>query len=180
MRTRDFAAAIVVTLGSSAAAMAGWNEFWYQSKLDYRRASEWPYPFVCADRVAQQAPLAMMVDNGWRRENTLGAMMFTEEGKLTNAGYHKVRWIITQAPLARRSVWVLRGENAEETAMRVDAVQQYIRAVLPGEALPEVLVTDQPPPGMSGDYLDAIDRSMRSTVPPPRLPAMPTDDGGGS
>lgn len=178
MRYRDFAAALVVTLGSSAAAMAGWNEFWHQSKLDYRRASEWPYPFVCADRVAQQAPLAIMVDNGWRRENTLGGMMFTEDGALTSAGMHKVKWIVTQAPVSRRSVWVLRGETAEATAARIDAVQTRIGMIIPGQPLPEVMVTDQPPPGMSGDYLDAIDRSMRSTVPPPRLPAMATPDGG--
>ena len=177
MRYRDFAAAVVVTLGSSAAAMAGWNEFWNQSKLDYRRASEWPYPFVCADRMAQQAPLAIMTDNGWRRENTLGGMMFTAEGELSNAGLHKVKWIVTQAPLARRSVWVLRGDSAEITTNRIEAVQRTIEGLLPGQSLPEVLVTDQPPPGMNGDYLDAIDRSMRSTVPPPRLPAMSTEQG---
>lgn len=177
MRYRDFAAAIIVTLASSAAAMAGWNEFWHQSKLDYRRASEWPYPFVCVDRVAQRAPLDIMVDNGWRRENTLGGMMFTEDGTLTTAGQYKVKWIVTQAPLARRSVWVLRADTAEATAARIDAVQQRIAMIIPGQPMPEVMVTDQPPPGMNGDYLDAIDRSMRSTVPPPRLPAMSTDTG---
>ena len=178
MRYRDFAAAIVVTLGSSAAAMAGWNEFWYQSKLDYRRANEWPYPFVCQDRIAAQMPLTIMADNGWRRENTLGGMMFTPEGELTGAGMHKVRWVVTQAPLSRRSVWVLRADSAEMTTARVAAVQTYIASVLPGQAMPEVLITDQPPPGMNGDYLDAIDRSMRSSVPPPRLPAMSTEQGG--
>jgi hypothetical protein len=180
MRSRDFATALVVTLSTSAAAMAGWNEFWHQSKLDYRRASEWPYPFVCADRVAVQTPLAMMADNGWRRQNTLGGILFNAEGELTTAGMHKVKWIVTQAPVSRRTVWVLRGDNADMTTARIDSVQRYIAQVVPDQALPEVLVTDQPPPGMNGDYLDAIDRSMRSTVPPPRLPAMSTESGGGS
>lgn len=180
MRYRDFAGAVVVTLGSAAAAMAGWNEFWHQSKLDYRRASEWPYPFVCVDRQAQQLPFAAMADNGWRRENTIGGMMFTDENALTTAGIHKVKWIVTQAPVARRTVFVLRGDNAEATAARIDAVQTYIKSILIDQPLPEVLVTDVPPPGMNGDYLDAIDRSMRSTVPPPRLPAMSTDQGGGN
>jgi hypothetical protein len=178
MRYRDFATAIVVTLSSSAAAMAGWNEFWQQQRVDYRRASDWPYPFVCADRMALQAPFAVMADNGWRREHTLGNMLFNAEGGLTSAGMHKVKWIVTQAPHSRRAVWVLRADSGELTATRVDSVQQYIAKVLPEQPLPEVLVTDQPPPGMNGDYLDAIDRSMRSTVPPPRLPAMSTEEGG--
>lgn len=180
MRYRDFATAIVVTLSSSAAALAGWNEFWHQAKTDYRRASDWPYPFVCADRMAQQAPLAVMVDNGWRRQNTLGGILFDGEGKLTTAGRHKVKWIVTQAPLARRAVWVLRADDAEMTTARLDSVQTYIAQVLPEQPLPAVMATDQPPPGMNGDYLDAIDRSMRSTVPPPRLPTMSTEEGGGS
>ena len=43
--------------------------------------------------------------------------------------------------------------------------------------LPEVLVTDTPPAGGNGDYLDAVDRALRSSVQPPRLPALPTDNG---
>jgi hypothetical protein len=176
MRYRDFAAAVVVTLGSSAAAMAGWNEYWHQWKTDYHRANDWPYPFVCADRAAQQAPLAMMVDNGWRRENTIGGFQFNAEGELTVAGMHKVRSIVTQSPLQRRAVWVLRADTAELTAARVDSVQRYIGQVMPDQPMPEVQVTDRPPPGTSGDYLDAVDRSMRTTVPAPRLPAMPVDE----
>ena len=177
MRYRDFATAVVLTLSGSAAAMAGWSEFWHQSKTDYQRRKDWPYPFTCADRMAQRQPFEIMANNGWRRETTLGDVMFTAEGELTTAGQHKVRWIVTQAPVARRTVWVLRGQDATATAQRVDQVQRYIERILPEGALPEVLVSDQPPPGMSGDYLDAIDRSMRTTVAPPRLPAMPVDNG---
>src|SRR5690606_38490270 len=112
MRKRDFAAAVVMTLASSAAAMAGWREFYHQSKIDYRRSKEWPYPFVCADRMATRTPLAMQVDNGWRRQNTLGTEMFSiETGELTQAETHKVRWIVTQAPVQRRTVWVLRADT---------------------------------------------------------------------
>jgi hypothetical protein len=177
MRYRDFAAATVISLASGAAAMAGWNDLWHGVKTDYHRANDWPYPFICADRMAQQAPLMTMVDNGWRRENTLDTMMFDGEGNLTSAGVFKVKWVLTQAPHSRRTIWVLRGESAEMTAKRLDAVQQLARLVLPEGTLPEVLINERAPGGANGDYLDAIDRSMRSTVPPPRLPAMPTDSG---
>jgi hypothetical protein len=177
MRYRVFATAIVVSLSTSAVAMAGWHEFWHGAKTDYRRSNEWPYPFKCADQMAVRAPFEIMKDNGWRRENTLGSEMFTfEKNELTSAGEHKVKWIVTQAPIHRRTVWVLRADSDEATTQRVDHVQQLVQNILPEGALPEVLVTDRPPTGISGDYLDAIDRSMRSSVPPPRLPA-PVSDG---
>lgn len=177
MRYRVFGAAVVLALSSSAAAMAGWHEFWHQTKVDYHRSNEWPFPFRCADQMAVRQPLAAMVDNGWRRENTLGHEMFdVEKNTLNKAGQIKAQWIVTQAPAQRRTVWVLRGVTEEATASRKDSVQSALKNMVAGP-LPEVLVTDTPPAGGNGDYLDAIDRSMRSTVPPPRLPAMPMDDG---
>jgi hypothetical protein len=174
MRYRVFATAVVVSLSTSAVAMAGWHEFWHGAKTDYRRTTEWPYPFKCADQMAVRAPFEIMKDNGWRRENTLGHEMFTfENNELTSAGVHKVKWIVTQAPIHRRTVWVLRADSEESTTARVDQVQQLVQNILPEGALPEVLVSDRPPGGISGQYLDAIDRSMRSSVPPPRLPSAP-------
>jgi hypothetical protein len=127
--------------------------------------------------MAVQLPLEMMKDNGWRRENTVGDELFDfETNTLTRAGYLKVRYTVVQAPVHRRTVWVLRGDSAETTAARVDSVQQAIAKIVQQGPLPEVLVTDTPPAGTSGDYLEAIDRSMRSTVPQPRLPTMPTND----
>jgi hypothetical protein len=175
MRYRDIAAAGLITVASSAAALAG-PGWWNSVKTDYHRANNWPYPFVCADRMAQQQPLMQMVDNGWRRENTLGTEMFDSEGNLTSAGVFKVKWILTQAPHSRRTVWVLKADSADMTQKRQDAVQTLARQVLPEGTLPEVLINERVPGGANGDYLDAIDRSMRSTVPPPRLPAMPTDN----
>ncbi|HTN74701.1 MAG TPA: hypothetical protein VL096_05620 [Pirellulaceae bacterium] len=178
MRYRDFGVAIVLTLSSSAAAMAGWNEYWHSTKTDYRRSNEWPFPFRCADQMATRQPMAAMVDNGWRRENTLGNEMFdVEKNTLSRAGAIKARWIVTQAPVHRRTVWVLRGETAEVTATRVDSVQRFLGGLDQQGPLPEVLTTDTPPAGGSGDYLDAIDRAMRSSVQPPRLPPMESDDG---
>jgi hypothetical protein len=178
MRYRQFAVGAMLALAASTSALAGWNEWWNGTKVVYRRNNEWPYPFVCADRMAVQHPLELMAHNGWRRENTLGNELFdAETGALTRAGMIKVKWTVTQAPVQRRSVFVLRAETPEATAARVDAVQQAIAKILPEGPMPEVAVTDTPPAGVSGDYLDAIDRSMRSTVPAPRLPAMaaPTD-----
>lgn len=177
MRYRDFGVAVILAMSSSAAAMAGWNEFWHQTKVDYRRSNDWPFPFRCADQMAVRQPLAAFIDSGWRRENTLGNEMFEfETNALTSAGRIKARWIVTQAPAHRRTVWVLRADTEEGTAARVDAVQSALQKMVLQGPLPEVLLTDTPPAGGNGDYLDAIDRSLRTTVPPPRLPALPTDE----
>lgn len=177
MRYRDFGVAVVLAMSSSAAAMAGWNEFWHQSKVDYKRSNEWPFPFRCADQMAVKQPLAMMVDNGWRRENTLGDEMFDlEKNTLNQAGRIKARWIATQAPVHRRTVWVYQGDTDEATTARVDSVQMELAKIVKNGPMPEVLTTQTPPPGASGDYLDAIDRAIRSSVQPPRLPALPADE----
>ena len=157
--------------------MAGWHEWWHQTKVDYHRSNEWPFPFRCADQMAVRQPMAVMVDNGWRRENTLGNEMFdVEKNTLTKAGYIKAHWIVTQAPVQRRTVWVLRGTSQEATTSRVDSVQTALQSLVTGP-LPEVLVTDTPPAGGNGDYLDAVDRAMRSTVQPPRLPVISQENG---
>jgi hypothetical protein len=177
MRYRELVVGVSLSLGLCSSALAGWNEFWHQVGVDYRRNTEWPYPFRCADQMAVRQPLAMMVDNGWRRENTLGAELFAADtNQLTIAGLHKVKWAVTQAPVHRRTVWVLRGETEEATAARIDSVQQAIAKIIHQGPLPEVLVADSPPAGISGDYLNAIDRAMRTTVAPPRLPAMAGPD----
>jgi hypothetical protein len=173
MRYRQVLFAVPLALGVASTGFAGVKEFWHQSKIDYRRLTDWPYPFRCADQMAVRQPLAMMVDNGWRRENTLGDELFApDSNELTLAGQYKVKWTVTQAPVHRRTVWVLRAGSEEATAARIDSVQQTIAKIVVNGPLPEVLVIDTPPAGISGDYLNAIDRSMRSTVAPPRLPAM--------
>lgn len=175
MRMRDLAAALAMTVTCGTALMAG--EWVHQYMTTYRRVKQWPYPHVCQDIQAAQAPMALMVDNGWRRENTLGHIMFDEDGSLNSAGTYKIKQIITQSPLSRRSVWVLRADTNDATTARVDKVQQYIAKILPEGNLPPVQVTDRAPASTSGEYLNAIERGIQSSVPPPRLPAMQEESG---
>lgn len=176
MRHTVFLATLFATLAGASAADAGWSEFWDRVHLDFRRVNCWPEPFLHADRELVRSPLIAMTDNGWRAQNTLNNHLFTlEHQALTQAGILKVRWIVTQAPPHRRSVFVLRGETAEATLARVEAVQQQIVKLVPGGARPEVLLTDTIPVGGSGEYFDAVDRSSKQSIPAPRLPtAEPT------
>jgi hypothetical protein len=164
---------------SASVAQAGWSEFWDRVHSDWHRMNAWPQPFLHADRDLVRQPLLLMTNNGWRMQNTLGDHLFEpEKQSLTQAGQLKVRWIVTQTPQHRRTVFVLRGTSPETTLARVDAVQAMISQIDPQGSRPEVLLTDKIPAGGSGDYFDSVDRQLKESIPAPRLPA-PTGAGSG-
>jgi hypothetical protein len=118
-----------------------------------------------------------MENNGWRSQNTLGDYFFDlESQQLTRAGELKVRWIVLEAPVSRRTVYVLRGQNHEATSIRLDSVQQAVARMLPDRPLPPVLLTDVAPAGGSGEYFETVDRTYRSSIPEPRLSGTPGED----
>ena len=156
---------------------AGWPEFWHRVHIDYRRSVCWPEPFSYADRSLARSPFAQMVDNGWRMENTLNDHLFAlESNQLNRAGELKVHWIATQAPAARRTVYVLRGATEEVTNIRIQSVNNYIATLSLRSGPPAVMQTEIVPYGGSGEYIDQIDRRLRESIPDPRLP---TDAGAG-
>lgn len=147
-------------------------------KVDWHRNNFWPRPFTQADRAAVREPFNIMATNGWRMQNTVGESFFDRESnQLTTAGEHKVKWIVTRAPLSRRTVYVMLGESEDQTATRVDAVQRAVAKYVSHGALPEVFLTDREPAGVPGEYLDATDVAYRNTIPRPRLPEL---KGGGT
>ena len=162
-----FAAALV----TASVAQADWAEFWERVHLDFHRMNAWPEPFRHADKDLVRQPLLAMTDNGWRMQNTISDHLFDgETNHLTQAGALKVRWIVTQAPPHRRTVFVLRGATPDATLARVDAVQEVITHLVPQGNRPEVLLTDVVPVGGSGEYFDSVDRQLKDSIPPPRLP----------
>ncbi|MBP89676.1 MAG: hypothetical protein CMJ64_23705 [Planctomycetaceae bacterium] len=167
---------VVLYLTTASVAEAGWDEFWARFHLDYQRMNCWPEPFQHADRELVRGPLIAMTNNGWRVQNTLSNHLFTlEENTLTQAGTLKVRWIVTQTPPHRRTVYVLRGLTPEATLARVETVQQEIARMMPEGSRPEVLLTDAIPVGGSGDYFDAVDSMLKQSIPAPRLAPMQTE-----
>jgi len=172
MRRITLALVFVATIVTASVVQADWDEFWERVHLDWHRMNSWPEPFVHADRDLIRQPLVAMTDNGWRNQNTLSDHLFdVEKNSLTQAGALKVRWIVTQAPRHRRTVFVLRGATPDATLARVDAVQEAITRLVPQGNRPEVLLTDVIPAGGSGDYFDAVDRALKDSIPSPRLPA---------
>ena len=172
-----------------APAQAGWHwfssvvegtkEFGRQVARDTKRRNCWPQPFVGPDRHAVRSPFAIMVSNGWRRQNLLGNHHFVDKaGELNEAGRMKVRWILTEAPQHHRTVYVHKTLNPELTAARIDNVQQYATKLIPQGALPMVLETSIPVRGWPASQADIIGRKFEASTPDPRLPD--ASGGGGS
>jgi uncharacterized membrane protein YgcG len=175
-------ALVGLTFASSPALAGGggWNSFWHRVHTDFYRNNTWPQPFEAADRAATREPFCIQTDNGWKMQNTIGTFLFdSETQRLNTAGELLVKWIVTQAPLHRRAVFVLKGDNAEVTTVRVESVQTAVAKYASGHVCP-VLLTDTEPAGWSAAYVDSITQQFNSTIPAPRLSEGGQSGGGGS
>ncbi len=167
------ALAVAASLAATNPAHAEGDGFWDRFHLDFHRMNCWPEPFLHADRVATQTPLIAMTDAGWQLQNTLGDHFFDPQTQLlTQAGQLKLRWIATQTPLHRRTVLVLRSTDSAATVSRVQSVEEHLARLIPDAPRPDVRLTDKAPTGGSGEYFDEVDRQLKTTIPPPRLPGV--------
>ena len=165
----------------SASANADWHEFWHRVGVDFHRNNAWPEPFQSADRQVTREYFRLMVNNGWRMENTVGTWFFDEESNTLNqAGEIKLRHIVTQNPVHRRTVFVLMGQTPDVTAKRVESVQQTVAKILPEGPVPQILLTDVDLQGGSGEYYDKVNSAFNKSIPAPRLGGSSGGGSGGS
>jgi hypothetical protein len=157
--------------GTASTAKAQWfDKFCENFKKDYHRNKMWPEPFIQADRQATMAPFAIQTANGWRRQNLLSDYHFQDNTQLTLAGETKLRYILTQMPQSRRTVFVQQGLTAEETQSRMAAVDRAsARLVTPGQVA-QIVESNLPNEGWPADDIDAVTRKFNSSRPDPRLP----------
>lgn len=166
-------------LAGGTAARAEWHDWFHQFWADARRMNAWPDPFRGVDREATRAPFELMADRGWQVEHTLVDALFTAEGDLTYAGKLRVKNIVTQAPVHRRSVWVVRADSPEVTERRLEAVEKHVSEVAVDGIVAPVLLTDRVPRLGTGDYMHQVSRKHREFIPPPVLPGQDGTTGGG-
>lgn len=136
---------------------------------DFCERNQWPCPYNCWDREATRAFFPPMVQNAWRRQNLLADYHFSvTSSELTAAGQGKVRWILTEAPLDHRTVFVRRGLTAEETQARMNAVRKYA-SKLALDSPPSIVDSNATAPGYSpvwpGAKDPAVSRRFQAWVP---------------
>lgn len=159
---------------SAQQASAQWaHDCWECFCRDYHRNAMWPEPFLMPDRQAVNAPFAMMVANGWRRQNLLSDYHFDEESNQLNvAGEMKVRFILTQMPPSRRTIFVQRGYTPDVTSARIAFVEGAAARVSPSGPIGGIVESDLPNDGWPADEIDAVARKFNATRPDPRLKAV--------
>ncbi len=169
---RRFIAGIttLVLVSSASYAQADWP-WLHKASVDKQRNNAWPQPFRGADAASVVAPFEVMKNNGWREHNTLGSLVFNNEHDLTEAGALKIEWILTQAPVSQRVIYVKSGRTQAETDTRVESVQLAVSQLVPTGPLPHIVVTTVEPPTSSGVYQNLIHRALIQTTPKPRVPA---------
>ncbi len=144
---------------------------------DFHRNNAWPEPFVFKDEDAARAPFAVMIQNGWRRQNTLGPEHFDPRtGQLNDAGRLRVEWIATRAPEQHRMIFVQGTGDPEVTHLRMNNVRTVSAQMSPTRPA-DVMETETSPAGWPADYIDSIYRKSYETIPAPRLPEASTIDG---
>jgi hypothetical protein len=171
-----FAVVTLTTLPLSADWLC---DFCNSVARDTKRRNCWPAPFVCPDRQTVRAPFAIMVNNGWRRQNMLGDYYFEPTtGKLTEAGKLKIRWILFEAPEQHRLIYVHIGKTSEETETRLAAVNEQAASLVPQNEVPPIMQTSIADAGSPADRVDMIERKYQSSMPNPRLPSAASQSSG--
>jgi hypothetical protein len=168
-------------LAWASTAEAQWFEtFKHNFKRDYHRNSMWPEPFLQPDRNATMAPFAIQTANGWRRQNLLSDYHFDEvTNQLTLAGETKLRYILTQMPPTRRTVFVQQGLSANVTRTRLLAVERASSKMVPEGMVANVVESNLPNDGWPASDVDAVTRKFNATRPDPRLTPSSMESGSG-
>jgi hypothetical protein len=140
----------------------------------------WPDPHRFEDRCWVRNAFAIQRENGWVDATTLNDQHFDSvTQQLTLSGRRHLMWIARYAPTNRRTAWVASAETEEITQLRLANVQREAARFGRGNG-PQILVRDSIEYGTPAEEIDFIRRSWLSTMPPPRLAAPVSGQGGGS
>ena len=172
---------VVIVLNTFTCSADWLCDFFNGVAKDTKRRNCWPAPFNCPDRESIRAPFAIMVNNGWRRQNMLSDFHFEPStGQLTEAGQMKIRWIMFEAPEQHRSIYVHIGKTTEETDARMASVNVLAASLVPQGEMPQIMQTTISDDGTPADRVDMIGRKYQSSTPIPRLPSSAGQGSGGS
>ena len=112
--------------GACSTAQAQWSSLWDSTYRDYHRNVDVARTLLAARPAATVAPFALKIANGWRRQNLMSRLSLPRRrrNQLNLAGETKLRWILTQQPPKRRTVFVQQGLTQRPEQARVGMVQR--------------------------------------------------------
>lgn len=180
---QPFLAAVALALASTALPLAAQTcgsdcygayqqpSFGHECKQDYLQNAMWPSQYIAPARRSVYAPFATMVQNGWRRQNLIGTRYFDKEtGNLTEAGQLKTHWVLTQAPISRRQLFIEQDYDAEKMGHQTESLRDFAGLVDP--TAEEVAITPIPirDRGRPAAIVDHNFTGFQENQPIPALP----------
>jgi hypothetical protein len=172
--------AVAAALVSESAQAGGLGWLWRDINVGYHRNKYWPEPFIMQDRAFVAAPFVVMTRKGWEEQNLMGDNYFNKQtGKLNESGQLKVRWILTQAPVGYRTIYIEKADTPQQTADRMEVARQFADRIAIGGEVPDVRESNMPVTGWPAEYSDMIINKFNQSTPDPRLPA-DADSGAGA
>jgi hypothetical protein len=186
MSRRRLALTIAVLFAAVVPALAGgeggyqpnspWHNFW----VSWHRNNCWPHPFTEVDSASVWNMVDAQVAKGWEVQDLLGDAHFeSDNSKLSAAGRLKVHAILTQNPVAFRTVFVARGWTDEITAKRLAAAQLATAQLAEDGPMPAVLVSNSLPATTTADSVAGVTTwyaGFQNTIPKPQTKAFQQDD----
>jgi hypothetical protein len=139
--------------------------FWHK----YHHAHYWPQPYVCEDRAYVNDLIAQQSLTGWANATTLHDMHFDPEThRLNSSGESHLNWILNQAPVQYRAVFVAQTNSPQVSQVRVEQVRHYAEQVC-GANLPPILLKYDAFLGRPAIEIDTLRRLELQSIPQPRL-----------
>ena len=172
MKARCFIVGALVVLSSPwlLPASAGvLDDFFSSVARDTKRRNAWPEPFCYPDRESYQRPRDIMIANGWERQNQLSDFHFEANGvQLNEAGRIRVAWILREAPVNHRTVFVHATLDPQINLQRMQIVQQYMDEIAFGAPAP-IIQSHRTDDGQYASQIDAVAKRAAAALPQPTL-----------
>lgn len=132
------------------------------------RNEAWPKPFACASRSLYASYWRSITRAGFADQNTLSAIHFGEDGKLTKYGQQQVAGILRNMPQQYKTVYIQRDKDEATSMARLGQVQELVSTWYGQNG--RVAFSDRNPIIQNGFRAENISNGYHAAMAPPVIP----------
>ena len=132
------------------------------------RNEAWPKPFNCASRNLYASYWTPITRAGFADQNTLSAIHFGEDGKLTKYGQQQIAGILRNMPQKYKTVYVQRDKDEATSMDRLNQVQSLVGTWYGQNG--RVAFSDRNPIIQNGLRAENIYNGYNAAMAPPIIP----------
>jgi len=148
-------------------------------KHTYHAVHYWPYPYNLRDREDVRMTMQAQVANGWATATTLYEYHFDPvTHQLNGAGRQHLSWIVTQAPLAYRQIYVSMAADPAFNEVRTLSVQKTLASLSNGDTSMPVTLRATDPLGRPATEVEQIFEGSLSGALPPTIQYLTAGSAG--